>query len=63
MPVFTYEALSPAGDTVTGELDAPDVASVIARLNEQALLPIEAVEKRVAGSRFRITFGGADTFP
>jgi type II secretory pathway component PulF len=36
MPVFQYEALSPAGDTVTGELEAPDVASVIARLNEQA---------------------------
>jgi general secretion pathway protein F len=63
MPVFQYEALSPAGDTVTGELEAPDVASVIARLNEQALLPIEAVEKHIAGSRFRLTWGGADTFP
>jgi general secretion pathway protein F len=63
MPVFQYEALSPAGDTVTGELEAPDVASVIARLNEQALLPIDAVEKHIAGSRFRLTWGGADKFP
>lgn len=63
MPVFQYEALSPAGDTVTGELDAPNVAAAIARLNEQALLPIEAVEKRVAGSRFRITLTGRTGFP
>jgi general secretion pathway protein F len=63
MPVFQYEALSATGDTITGELDAPDVASVIARLNEQALLPIEAVEKRIAQSRFRLTLGGADKFP
>jgi general secretion pathway protein F len=63
MPVFQYEALSPAGDTVTGELEAPDVASVIARLNEQALLPVEAVEKHIARSRFRLTWGGSDTFP
>ncbi len=63
MPVFQYEALSPAGDTVTGELEAPNVAAVIARLNEQALLPVEAVEKHVARSRFRLTWGSADTFP
>jgi len=63
MPVFQYEALSLAGDTVTGELEAPDVATAIARLNEQALLPVEAVEKHVARSRFRLTWGGADTFP
>ncbi|MEJ0019964.1 MAG: type II secretion system F family protein [Acetobacteraceae bacterium] len=55
MTRFAYRALSASGDIVTGELDGPDVASVIARLNEQSLLPIQATEKR-EGSGFKINF-------
>ena len=46
MARFEYSALSPAGDIVSGELDGPDVAAIIERLHEQALLPIHAGEKR-----------------
>jgi general secretion pathway protein F len=61
---FTYRALSAAGDVVDGEIDGPDVKSVIALLNEQALLPIEATEKRQAPSlRFSFAFGRPNSFP
>lgn len=61
MPVFRYRALSPAGDTVTGEIEAPDVAGAIGRLNERALLPIQAVEKSAAfTARLTLTLGRGD---
>ncbi len=64
MTRFTYRALSAAGDVVDGEIDGPDVKSVIALLNEQALLPIEAAEKRQAPSlRFGFSFGRPNSFP
>lgn len=64
MTRFTYRALSAAGDVVDGEIDGPDVKSVIALLNEQALLPIEATEKREAASpRFGFSFGRPNSFP
>jgi general secretion pathway protein F len=46
MARFEYNALSAAGDIVSGELDGPDAATVIERLHEQSLFPIHAVEKR-----------------
>jgi general secretion pathway protein F len=64
MPTFHYRALSPSGDAVIGDLQAPDLATVIARLNEQALLPIHAAEKRDGlGARLRFSFGSAAKFP
>ena len=64
MTRFAYRALSPSGDIVDGEIDGPDVKSVIALLNEQALLPIQATEKRPsAGPSFDFSFGRANTFP
>jgi general secretion pathway protein F len=61
---FAYRALSPSGDIVDGEIDGPDVKSVIARLNEQALLPIQATEKRRASIfAFEFSFGGGNSFP
>lgn len=45
MARFEYTALTPAGEVVAGELDGADAAAVIERLHEQALLPINAVEK------------------
>ncbi len=64
MPRFTYRALSATGDFVDGEIDGPDLRHVIARLNEQALLPIRAMEKRrhpAFGLDFRL--GRPDSFP
>jgi general secretion pathway protein F len=64
MTRFAYRALSASGDIVDGEIDGPDVKSVIALLNEQALLPIQATEKRPsAGRSFDFSFGRANTFP
>jgi general secretion pathway protein F len=61
---FTYRALSASGDVVDGEIEGPDVKSVIALLNEQALLPIEATEKRQAASlSFNFSFGRPNSFP
>jgi general secretion pathway protein F len=61
---FAYRALSASGDIVDGEIDGPDVKSVIARLNEQALLPIQATEKRAASVfAFEFSFGGKNSFP
>jgi general secretion pathway protein F len=61
---FAYRALSASGDIVDGEIDGPDVRTVIARLNDQALLPIQATEKRPASAfAFTITFGNRNRFP
>jgi type II secretory pathway component PulF len=58
MARFQYQALSASGEVVAGEIDGPDVATVIARLNEQALLPIRASEKREsAGLSLDLSFG------
>jgi general secretion pathway protein F len=45
MPRFSYWALSPSGEVVSGELDGPNPAAIIDWLHEQALVPIDAVEK------------------
>src|SRR5688572_19645111 len=69
MAVFQYQALSASGDIVTGEIDGPDVASVIENLHQQALLPIRATEKR-QGTGFNLdlsfaglSFGRRNRFP
>jgi general secretion pathway protein F len=64
MARFAYRALSASGDIVDGEIDGPDVKSVIALLNEQALLPIQATEKRQASPfAFKLSFGRPNNFP
>ena len=42
MPQFRYSALSPAGESITGLMDAASADEVIARLQEAGNLPIEA---------------------
>ena len=57
MARFRFRALSANGEIVSGELDGPDTAAVIGWLHDQALLPIEAVEKSSEAAtafRFRI---------
>ena len=61
MATFRYRALSPAGDMVEGDIEAPDAVRAIARLNERALLPIQAVEKG-ASSRFTLSLGPGGPF-
>ena len=64
MTVFAYRALSASGDIVSGEMDGPDMASVLGRLHEQALLPIEASEKRPSlGFNIDFSFGNSGGFP
>jgi general secretion pathway protein F len=63
MARFQYQALSASGDVVAGEIDGPDVNTVIARLNEQALLPIRASEKREsAGLNLDLSLGRRNAF-
>ena len=64
MARFQYQALSASGEVVAGEIDGPDVKTVIARLNEQALLPIEATEKHQGvGFNLDLSFGRRNGFP
>jgi general secretion pathway protein F len=64
MARFAYRALSASGDVVDGEIDGPDMKTVISRLNEQALLPIQATEKRAASAfSFELSFGNQNRFP
>jgi len=64
MARFQYRALSASGEIVTGEIEGPDARTVLDRLHEQALLPIQATEKK-AGSRFNLEldFGGGKAVP
>jgi len=45
---FQYSALTADGQPVSGTLDMPDAASVLAHLQLQGLLPIEAVDRVIA---------------
>lgn len=46
MPRYHYRALTVSGELVFGEIDGADSAAIITHLNDQALLPIDAVEER-----------------
>ncbi|HEY7905467.1 MAG TPA: type II secretion system F family protein [Wenzhouxiangella sp.] len=51
MPIFEYKAVSPTGETITGEMEAPSEALVIARIQEEGSIPISA---REAGKGLRL---------
>jgi general secretion pathway protein F len=42
VPTFAYRALTNGGERVTGELEAADIRTAIARLQESGLIPIDA---------------------
>jgi len=44
MPLFTYKAITPAGDTLTGEMEAPSADLVIAHIQETGNIPVQARE-------------------
>lgn len=52
MPLFEYKAVTPAGETYTGEMDAPSKDLVIAHLQEAGSIPVSA---REVGSGFRLS--------
>ncbi len=51
MPIYEYKAVSAAGETITGEMQAPSEEIVIARIQEQGGIPIQA---REAGKGIRL---------
>ncbi|MGY6555620.1 MAG: type II secretion system F family protein [Wenzhouxiangella sp.] len=51
MALFEYKAVSPSGETLSGEMEAPSQDLVIARLQEMGNIPLQA---REVGSGFRL---------
>lgn len=51
MALFEYKAVTPAGETLTGEMEAPSQELVIARLQEMGNIPVSA---REVGSGLRL---------
>jgi general secretion pathway protein F len=51
MALFEYKAVTPAGETLTGEMEAPSQDLVIARLQEMGNIPVSA---REVGSGLRL---------
>ncbi|HET9835740.1 MAG TPA: type II secretion system F family protein, partial [Rhodanobacteraceae bacterium] len=49
MPQFHYKAVTPAGETVEGRMDAPTVEDVVARLQEQGNVPLAADDADAGG--------------
>lgn len=49
MPLFRYKALSAAGETLDGRMEAASAEEVIARLQDQGHLPVEARRADEAG--------------
>ncbi len=57
MPLFTYKAVTPTGDTVTGEMEAPNSDLVIAHIQETGNIPVQAREVS-GGFRLETLFRG-----
>ena len=51
MPLYTYKAVTPSGETLTGEMEAPSSDLVIAHIQETGNIPVGAKE---VGSGFRL---------
>jgi len=51
MPLFTYKAVSPSGETISGEMEAPSQDLVIAHIQETGNIPVQA---REVSSGFRL---------
>ncbi|MGH8113104.1 MAG: type II secretion system F family protein [Rhodanobacteraceae bacterium] len=52
MASFRYKAVTPSGETVQGSMDAASVDDVIARLQEQGNVPLEASDAAAVGALF-----------
>jgi general secretion pathway protein F len=49
MPLFRYKALSPAGESLDGQMEAASAAEVIAKLQDAGNIPVEAKPADEAG--------------
>lgn len=57
MPLYTYKAVTPAGETLNGEMEAPSVDLVIAHIQETGNIPVQAREVS-GGFRLETLFRG-----
>lgn len=57
MPLFEYKAVTPAGETLTGEMEAPSADLVVAHIQETGNIPVQAKEVG-AGFRLETLFRG-----
>jgi len=57
MPLFTYKAVTPAGETLNGEMEAPNADLVVAHIQEMGNIPVQAREVS-SGFRFETLFRG-----
>src|SRR5688572_23951788 len=58
MPLFEYKAVSPAGETVSGTMEAASLDMVILKLQEAGNLPLQAQEAGSGGLGLRnFSFG------
>src|SRR5690606_30332311 len=58
MPLYRYKALSPSGETLDGQMEAPSAEDVIARLQDAGNIPMDArpfdaAEGRAFGNLFK----------
>jgi general secretion pathway protein F len=58
MPLFEYKAVSPAGDTVQGTMEAGSLERVIAKLQEAGNVPLQAREAGKGGFSLSALRGG-----
>jgi general secretion pathway protein F len=58
MPVFEYKAVSPAGDTVQGTMEAGSLERVIAKLQEAGNIPLQAREAGKGGFSLSVLRSG-----
>jgi general secretion pathway protein F len=50
VPAFRYKAVAPSGEVLQGQMEADSLDDVIARLQDQGNLPLEAVSADAAGA-------------
>ena len=51
MPTFLYKAIAPAGETITGDIDAVDRRQVIQKLSAQDIKPLTITLLDQAGNK------------
>jgi len=57
VPLFEYKAVTPSGETLTGEMEAPSSDLVVAHIQEMGNIPVQAKEVG-AGFRLETLFRG-----
>lgn len=58
MPLFTYKAVSPAGEVQQGELEAADEQAVVRSLQGEGLIPLSTQPAKGKGLSLELGFGG-----